>query len=1564
MTDENKIVDYLKWVTADLHQTRQRLADVEARRHEPIAIIAMSCRYPGGVRSPEDLWQLAYEGRDAISAFPRDRGWDLARLYDPDPERVGTSYAREGGFLYDAQNFDAGFFGISPREALAIDPQQRLLLEVTWELMERAGIDAGSLRGSDTGVFAGLMYSDYSARLIGRDVAEFEGFLGNGSSASVASGRVAYTFGLEGPTVSIDTACSSSLVAIHLAAQSLRADECSLAFAGGVTVMSTPMPFVEFSRQRGIAADGRCKSFAAAADGVGLSEGVGMVALERLSDARANGHRVLAVIRGSALNQDGASNGLTAPNGPSQQRLIRRALADAQLGPADVDAVEAHGTGTVLGDPIEAQALLATYGQDRPADRPLLLGAVKANIGHSQAAAGVAGVIKMVMAMRHGHLPGNLHVDRPTSHVDWESGAVRLLTEGTAWPDRDRPRRSAVSSFGISGTNAHVILEAAPTEPDRADRSSAVTGAVPWIFSAKDNTALRAQAGRLRAFLAAEPDLAPADVGYSLATTRTQFDHRCVVIATDREEFRQRLGFLADGQPAGNLVEGVATGGKVAFLFSGQGSQRIGMGRGLHEAFPAFAAALDTTCAYLDRHLDRPVKEVMWAGKGTPEAELLDQTAYTQSALFAVEVALFRLLERYGLRPDYVMGHSIGELAAAHVAGVISLPDACALVAARGRLMQTLPAGGAMVSVQACESDVRQAIDNEQRQVAIAAVNGPESTVISGPEDAVLAVAASLRAQGHKTTRLRVSHAFHSAHLDPVLAQFATVAEGLTFHPPRIAMASDVTGRIATAAELGDPAYWVAQARGTVRFADAITALHDGGAEVFVELGPDAVLAPLAGACLPGGPPPIAVLHGRRPEPQTLLAALAQAHTRGVHVDWTAFFAERDARPVNLPTYAFQHRPYWIEAPARAEPSRGAGRTEPADRFWAAVDDGDLDTLAATLRLDAGSRTALDALLPALHDWRRDQHRHYHIDWEPVAEPVATAAGQTWLMLVPEGEPAVTAAVLEETLAAEGGQVIQMAVRVTSDGRADITGHLRDQLAGAPGPDGVLSLLGLDDTDGAADPPSRSPALTATTYLVRALDDLGVAAPVWIATRTAVRTTPQDRPGDPRQAQLWGLGQALAADHPARRHGLVDFPARLDDRSARRLWRLLADHDGENQAALRPAGLFVRRLAPVTVDRGGPAWQPRGTVLVTGAATALGADLVRWVAGHDGAHALLPVPPELVDAPLIGKLRGDLGDRVTVVACELTDRAAQTDLLSAVPAERPLSGVLVVAVPEGPDEILGELDPTRIEAQLDTLAAAGHLDDLTRHLELPAFVLISLITAAFGIPGLGNAAPASAGLDAMAAQRRAAGQAARCVLVAPREDGGTTSPGPWSGQAVATSSAWSIRAAPSDSVVALIERGATADEPSLVVADIDWDRLIPQLGPGPGARLFRGVPAARELLDAQKEPAPSLVPHLAGLPAAERLDLVRDLIRAQVAAVLGHATPDAIEADSDLLGLGLSSFTALELSTRMRAAGLTVSPADMFDHATPAALAQHVHDQLSAGEAPAPGSSQTRSHHE
>ncbi|WP_407649755.1 type I polyketide synthase [Goodfellowiella coeruleoviolacea] len=950
----------MRWATADLRDTRKRLTELEERAHEPIAIIGMACRYPGDVRSAEDLWQLVVTGGDAIGAFPADRGWDLAALYDPDPDSQGTTYAQGGGFYQAAGEFDAGFFGISPREALAMDPQQRLLLETCWEAFERAGIDPTSMRGERAGVFVGGGFSDYGGAMQAAPDG-LEGHMVTGKAGSVLSGRVAYTLGLEGPAVTVDTACSSSLVALHIACQALRAQECGMALAGGVTVMSTPSVIIEFSRQRGVAADGRCKAFAEAADGMGLGEGAGVVLLERLSDARRNGHRVLAVVRGSAVNQDGASNGLSAPNGPSQRRVIRAALTNARLVPADIDVVEAHGTGTALGDPIEAQALLATYGKDRAADRPLWLGSLKSNIGHTQAAAGVAGVIKMVLAMRHGVLPRTLHVDQPSPHVDWESGAVSLLTDPQPWPETGRPRRAGVSSFGVSGTNAHVILEqvatAAATEPGLP---AAALPVLPWVLSGKTETALRQQADRLRALVADDPTLDPADIGLSLATTRTVFDHRAVLVGADRDALLAALSALAADQPDPAVVRGVPTpGGRPVLVFPGQGSQWTGMAVELLDSNPVFAERMAECAAALQPFVGWSAIDVV---RGVPGAPGLERVDVVQPVLFAVMVSLAEVWRSCGVEPAAVVGHSQGEIAAACVAGALSLEDAARVVALRSVELGALAGRGGMVSVALPVDEVRERLESWGERLSVAAVNGARSVVVSGDTEALDELLAGCAADGVRARRVPVDYASHSAQVEAVEEGLLEVLAPIRPTSATVPLYSTVTGGPINTAEL-DAGYWYFNLRQTVEFDQATRALLADGHTVFVECSPHPVLtAAIQETADDAGQDVTVVGSLRRDEggPHRMLMSLAEAHAHGVPVDWRALLP--GGGWVDLPTYAFQSERYWL-----------AASTGPADVTSAGLGGADHPLLGAAVHLpETGGLLLTGQLSLRTHPWLAD----------------------------------------------------------------------------------------------------------------------------------------------------------------------------------------------------------------------------------------------------------------------------------------------------------------------------------------------------------------------------------------------------------------------------------------------------------------------------------------------------------------------------------------------------------------------------------------------------------------
>ncbi|MFF0746329.1 type I polyketide synthase [Streptomyces sp. NPDC004111] len=1511
---------------------------------DPIVIVGMSCRYPGGIASPEQLWDLVRSGGDAVSGLPDNRGWDLGALYDPDPDTTGTSYARDGGFLHDAAEFDAGFFGISPREAAAMDPQQRLLLETSWEAFERAGIPVGSVKGERIGVYTGVMHHDYLTRLANPPEG-VEGYLGTGAAASVASGRVAYTFGLEGPAVTVDTACSSSLVALHLAVQALRLGECDLALAGGATVMATPTVFVEFSRQRGLSRDGRCKAFAGAADGTGFAEGVGMLLVERLSDAVRNGHDVLAVVRGSAVNQDGASNGLTAPNGPSQQRVIRAALATAGLSPADVDAVEAHGTGTTLGDPIEAQAILATYGQDRDADRPLLLGSVKSNIGHAQAASGVAGVIKMVMAMRHGVLPQTLHVDEPTPHVDWTAGAVELLTEHTDWPGTDRPRRAGVSSFGVSGTNAHVVLEQAPLPVHTAEEPAAAgPGTVlPWVVTARDDRSLRAQADRLYAWESAgDGQRQVRDVAFSLLNDRTALERRAVVLGSESAELLAGLSALAQDEPAPGLVTGTVLPGsrKVAFVFPGQGSQWTGMATELLATSDVFTTRMQECADALNPFVDWSLFDVL------DDEEALLRVDVVQPVLWAVMVSLAELWRSYGVEPAAVVGHSQGEIAAACVAGGLSLEDGARVVALRSKALLALSGRGGMVSVPLPADQLR-----DRDGLSIAAVNGPASTVVSGDNDVLEALLAEIP----QAKRIPVDYASHSPQLEEIKDELTAALTPITPRTGHIPFYSTVTGQLTDTAHL-DAAYWYRNGRNTVHFHQVVETLLDNGHTVFVEASAHPVLTAGVRETVEAAGREGAVLGSLRRNdggPARMVASLAEAYVHGVEVDWLPLLG--GARRVGLPTYAFQRERYWLDSVDTGTVSDAAD-----SEFWAALEGADVESLATALGVGG---EPLGEVLPALSRWRRDRREvstmdswRYKIHWKPLSAPASGGPSGTWLVLVTDGQAdeAWVSGVTE--LLTRRGAVPHTVVLGAADlDRTALADRLRDLSVEHPRLGGIVSLAAMDESPHPAHPAvPRGYALT--LLLAQALGDAGVEAPMWCLTRGAVSVGTEVATSR-MQALAWGLGRVVALEQPLRWGGLVDLPQEVGERAQSLLAGVLAGGSDEDQLAVRTAGLFGRRIGHAPVRRSdAPDWRPSGTVLVTGGTGALGGHVARWLAGRGAAHVVLTSRRGMAAPgaePLVAELEA-LGARVTVAACDVADRDALAALLAEV---GPLTAVVHTAAVLD-DGTIGSLTTDQLQRVLSVkTGGAMNLHELTRGMDLDAFVLFSSLSGTLGAPGQGNYAPGHVFVDTLAEQRRAEGLPATSVAW-----------GLWAGAGMGEGGVGEVarrhgvpEMAP-EMAAAAMARAVGQGDTVVTVAEIDWARHYVAFTATRPSPLMRDVPEVRALIgsgvgtaDTQAAPEPSgLAGRLAGLTEAERDRALLDLVRRQVAVVLGHSGPDAVDPGRAFHESGFDSVTAVELRNRLNGVtGLRLPATTTYDHPSPRALVAYLRGEL-FGDRPAP----------
>ncbi|MGY1503359.1 type I polyketide synthase [Streptomyces sp. QTS52] len=1546
MAETEKLVEYLKRVTAELHETRGRLQRSEASAHEPVAVVGIGCRLPGGADSPQLLWDLVAAGRDAVGEVPADRGWDVTY---------------PGGFLSDVAGFDAAFFGISPREAAAMDPQQRLLLETAWEAFERAGIDPRSPAARRTGVFAGLVTQDYGPRL-DEAADDIGGHVLTGTTASVATGRVAYTFDFEGPAVTVDTACSSSLVALHLAAGALRRGDCDLALAGGVAVLPTPGMFLSFERQGGLAADGRCKAFGAGADGTGWSEGAGLLLVERLSDARRNGHPVLAVVRGTAVNQDGASNGLTAPSGPAQERVIRAALADAGLTAAEVDAVEAHGTGTRLGDPIEAEALLAVYGQER--EQPLYLGSLKSNIGHTQAAAGVAGIIKTVMAMRHGILPRTLHVSEPTHEVDWSSGAVRLLAADERWPETGRPRRAGVSSFGISGTNAHVIIEApsaddTPGEPETAGDVLPFTTPplLPWPLTARSEPALRAQADTLHRHLTSTaPDTSAADVAWTLTTTRTAMEHRAVALAPDRDELLALLARTADGAAPQGVLRGTAQGApRTVLVFPGQGSQWPGMAVDLLDASPVFARRMAECEAALAPFVDWTLTDVL---RAPDAAGALTRVDVVQPVLWAVMVSLAELWASCGVRPDAVVGHSQGEIAAAVVAGGLSLEDGARVVALRSRALTALSGRGGMVSVAEPATAVRERLAALAGQGDLAAVNGPASVVVAGAPDALDELLADCERDGVRAKRVTVDYASHSSQVTAIEHELAGHLAPVRPRPAPTAFYSALTaGRLDTTGLDAD--YWYRNLRHTVRFEETTRALLDDGHTLFIEVSPHPVLVhaiqdtldSAADAETPGAPAATVLGTLRRGpggRPERFAEALAEAYAHGATVDWSRFLAGCGARRVELPTYAFRRTRHWLDRPAPT-----ATEDPASTALWEAVGRGDTASVADQIGVRADE--ALDTTVRALAGWRErardgvaaDRNR-YRVTWKPVPAPVSGQAPLTgdWALLEPE-TPGDLGDWVADALTAHGAAHVHRVGVGPDTGRAELAVLLAEHASAA----GIVSVLGTD-TRPHPGHPTVPAGVAATLTAAQAVADTDGTATLWCLTRGAVAAHDGfDDPNgpSPEQAQVWGLGRVVGMETPARWGGLIDLPPRLAPADADALCAVLAAPGDEQEWALRETGPRVRRLtrAPRV---GGTGWKPGGTVLITGGTGALGAHVARRLA-REGARHLVLTGRRGPDAPGAAELAAELrqsGAEVTLAACDVADREALAAVLAAIPAAHPLTAVVHAAGVSSLDRF-SALTPADLAATAaGKVEGARHLDELLGDHDLDAFVLFSSAAAVWGGARQGAYAAANAHLDALAARRRTRGLPATCVSWGSWADGGMVD-----ARVQRVFDRIGVRAmAPRTALTALFD-AVGAGEPQLTVSDMDWRAFAT------GFTLARRRPLLDDIPEAALPTQPAETVPRAVSPLAERLNgltdrdrdrLLLNLVRSAAATALGHESPDAVGTTDAFRDLGLDSVTAVDLRNRLAAdTGLRLPTTLAFDHPTPAAVAAELRTRLLTG---------------
>ncbi|MDJ1179176.1 type I polyketide synthase [Roseofilum sp. BLCC_M91] len=1560
-----------KEVLQTLKEMRGKLEAVNKAKTEPIAIVGMACRFPGGANDPSKYWSLLHDGIDAISPVPGDR-WDVSAYYDPDPEVPGKAYTKQGGFIDRVDQFDPLFFGIAPREAVSLDPQYRLLLEVTWEALENSGQTWTNLKNSQTSVFMGISTDDYSAVIL----KEAKSYPTLGSNRSIGVGRISHLLGLQGSNIQVDTACSSSLVAAHLACQSLRSGESNLALVGGVNLILSPFSTIGRCQLRALSPDGRCKTFDASANGYGQGEGCGVLVLKRLSDAVSDGDLISAVIRGSAINHDGPSSGMTVPNRMAQKKVIQQALTNAKLEPNQISYLEAHGTGTSLGDPIEIEALAEVYGKKRPADSPLIVGSVKTNLGHLEAAAGVSSLMKVILALQHQEIPAHLHLKEPNPHVDWDRLPIKIPTSLMPWSDEGKPRIAGVSSFGMGGTNAHIILEEAPREGNSEDD---VERSVHLLtLSAKTEKAVEDLVDRYQKHLETDPDLAVADVCYTANTGREHFQHRLAVIASKPKELAEKLlawktGKEVVGLSCGEFDRGSASS-KIAFLFTGQGSQYVNMGKQLYETQPTFRQALERCDQILQPDLEVPLLEVLYPKEGKKSSSnWLDQTGYTQPALFAIEYALFKLWESWGIKPTVVMGHSVGEYVAATVAGVFSLEEGLKLMAMRGRLMQQLPSGGEMVAVMASESLVQEAIAEYSSQVAIAAINGPESTVISGAGEAIATICRKLEAMGIKTKPLQVSHAFHSPLMEPMLAEFAAVAQEVTYRQPKIKFISNVTGQKA-GNEVTKAEYWVNHIRQPVQFYQSIKTLHEQGNVLFLEIGPKPVLL---GMGRQGLPEDVGVwLPSLRPgveEWQQMLSSLGQLYVKGITVNWSGFDQDYTRQKVALPTYPFQRERCWVEIDQQKEPQKSGNITETS--VVKLLTQGKTEAIAQQLERAGKFSPEQLKLLPELLEVLAKQHQEqlaavtlrngfYEIQWKPLDRSGSTTNLQPshWLIFA---DRTGRAEKLAQKLQQQGHQYSLVyrgeSYQKLAAGKYQLNPSIPeelDKLYQEVQDQNQLPLSKLIHLWSLDTPASKDLTLDtlketqvwgcgSVMHLVQTLLKNASVSPLWLVTRgsQSVLSPTENNITGLAASPLWGLGRAMSIEHPQLWGGLVDLDpqatAAADE--IEMLWQLLANEPEEDNLAVRGEKTYVARLAnqeppelpqPLSLSS-------EGSYLITGGLGALGLHTAQWLAEKGAKNIVLTSrrPPSEKVQESIQHLE-EVGCQVKVLLGDVSREAEIAKILEQIQTSMPrLKGIIHTA---------GVLDDGTIQqmnwerfAQVISPKVIGtwNLHQLTQNLPLDFFVCFSSIASLIGSPGQGNYAAANAFMDALAGYRQSIGLSGLAINW-----------GAWASEGMAArlavehqnriQSSGVSEIAPKEGMYALdlLLANQSIDPPPVPlrkgevsgccavpgqvgVIAVNWSVLAEHWSGLQKSSLLRELLQKEELVEQDILKQKVKVEILAKLEAAspeERQEILIEHIRGQVVQVLGLSSSQLPEVNVGFMEMGMDSLMAVELKNRLQ----------------------------------------------